>query len=433
MRIVTTHKNTDFDALASTIAATLIYPGAVPVLPKTLNPNVKAFLALHKDLLQVKLMEEIDIDSVTSLVIVDTNNWDRIQVPKALLEKSDMEIILYDHHLSEGNIHTDWSCQEVMGANTTLMIRHIRKARKLITPIQATLFLTGIYEDTGNLTFPSTQSEDAYSAAWLLERKADLKILSTFLRPIYRQQQKDTLFEMLKTASRMKINGFTVSFSKTEVTGYVDSLSVVVHMYREVLNVDAAFGIFYNKERGASMIIGRSKDDGINVGVLMRSLGGGGHPGAGSALMKAVSPDAVEEIITELIAGNQRSSIQISDLMSFPVLTINEKTPMMKVAHILREKGVTGLPVVNDEDRLVGVISRRDFRKVKKDPKLEAPVKAFMSTGVITIEPGKSPVEAAGIMIKHDIGRLPVVEDGRIIGIVTRTDTMHYFYDTLPD
>jgi tRNA nucleotidyltransferase (CCA-adding enzyme) len=433
MRIVTTHKNTDFDALASTIAATLVYPGAVPVLPKTLNPNVKAFLALHKDLLQVKSMDEIDLDSVTSLVVVDTNNWDRIQVPKELMEKNDLEIILFDHHLSEGNIKFDWSCQEEMGANTTLMIRHIRNARQLITPIQATLFLTGIYEDTGNLTFPSTKSEDAYSAAWLLERKADLKILSTFLRPIYRQQQKDMLFEMLKTASRTKISGYTVSFSKTEVPGYVENLSVVVHMYREVLNVDAAFGIFYNKERGASMIIGRSKDDGINVGVLMRSLGGGGHPGAGSALMKAVSPDAVEEMITELIAGNQRSSIQISDLMSFPVLTINEKTPMMKVARILREKGVTGLLVVNDEDKLVGVISRRDFRKIKKDPKLEAPVKAYMSTHVITIEPGKSPVEAAGIMIKHDIGRLPVVENGHIIGIVTRTDTMHYFYDTLPD
>lgn len=433
MRIVTTHKNTDFDALASTIAATLIYPDAVPVMPKTQNPNVKAFLALHKDLLNVRFMDEIDIGSVTSLVVVDTNCWDRIQVPTALMEKSELEIILYDHHLNEGNIRTSWSCQEEMGANTTLMIRHLRKKRKLITPIQATLFLTGIYEDTGNLTFPSTKAEDVYSAAWLLERKADLKILSSFLRPIYRQQQKDTLFEMLKSSTRTKIGGYSVSFSKIEVTGYVESLSVVVHMYREVLNVDAAFGIFYNKERGASMIIGRSKEDGINIGVLMRGLGGGGHPGAGSALMKAVSPDAVEEIITELISGNRRSSIQISDLMSFPVITVKERTPMMEVAHILRDKGVTGLLVVNDEEQLVGVISRRDFKKVKKDPKLEAPVKAYMSTSVITIEPGKSPVEAAGVMIKHDIGRLPVVENGRIIGIVTRTDTMHYFYDILPD
>jgi len=50
MQIVTTHKNTDFDALASVIAATLIYPGTVPILPRSLNPNVKAFLSIHKDL-----------------------------------------------------------------------------------------------------------------------------------------------------------------------------------------------------------------------------------------------------------------------------------------------------------------------------------------------------------------------------------------------
>ena len=50
MRIVTTHKNTDFDALASVIAATLLYSSSIPILPKSLNPNVKAFLSIHKDL-----------------------------------------------------------------------------------------------------------------------------------------------------------------------------------------------------------------------------------------------------------------------------------------------------------------------------------------------------------------------------------------------
>ena len=53
MQIVTTHKNTDFDALASVIAATILYPASIPVLPRNLNPNVKAFLSIHKDLLQV--------------------------------------------------------------------------------------------------------------------------------------------------------------------------------------------------------------------------------------------------------------------------------------------------------------------------------------------------------------------------------------------
>jgi tRNA nucleotidyltransferase (CCA-adding enzyme) len=79
------------------------------------------------------------------------------------------------------------------------------------------------------------------------------------------------------------------------------------------------------------------------------------------------------------------------------------------------------------------MISRRDFKKVKKESQLKAPVKAFMNRNVTTIAPGKSPIQAARLMIKHDIGRLPVVEDGHIIGILTRSDAMLYFYDLLPD
>ena len=56
-----------------------------------------------------------------------------------------------------------------------------------------------------------------------------------------------------------------------------------------------------------------------------------------------------------------------------------------------------------------------------------------MTTNVTTIEPGSSPVQAARLMIQHDIGRLPVAENGRVIGIVTRSDTMRYLYDLLPE
>ena len=72
-----------------------------------------------------------------------------------------------------------------MGANITLMIRRLKQEKKILTPIQATLFLAGLYEDTGNLTFPASTAEDAYAAAYLLERKADLNIINSFLRPAY--------------------------------------------------------------------------------------------------------------------------------------------------------------------------------------------------------------------------------------------------------
>jgi nanoRNase/pAp phosphatase (c-di-AMP/oligoRNAs hydrolase)/CBS domain-containing protein len=431
-QIVTTHKNTDFDAMASTIAATLIYPGTMPLIPKHVNPNVRAFWSIHKDVFELFGIEEIDPEQVDWLIVVDANSWSRLDRPEGFQNRKDLEIILWDHHSPTGDFAASWTCQEEVGATITLLIRRLKQERKLLTPIQATLFLAGLYEDTGNLSFPSTTAEDAAAAAYLLERKADLAIVNKFLRPAYGERQKNVLFEMLKTAERTRINGHSLSFSKLSISGHVDNLAVVVRMYRDIVNVDAAFGIFQNKERGHCMVIGRSQTEALDMGVIMKTLGGGGHPGAGSAMLKSVNPDAVEEMIQELIRGNQQATVRVGDLMSFPVTTVESSLRMNQVACILREKGCTGLPVVED-GRLVGIISRRDFKKVKKSEKLKSPVKAFMSKDVKTIEPDKSLIQAAKLMVRHDIGRLPVVADGRIIGIITRSDTMMYFYDQFPD
>ena len=60
MLIATTHKNTDFDALAAVIGATLLYPGCVGVVPKQTNPNVSQFLSTHKTAFSLILPHEID-------------------------------------------------------------------------------------------------------------------------------------------------------------------------------------------------------------------------------------------------------------------------------------------------------------------------------------------------------------------------------------
>ena len=432
MQIVTTHKNCDFDGLASTIAVTLLYPGTIAVLPRSVNPNVKAFLSVHKDIFDIRSPGDIDLDAVTHLFVVDVAQWKRLEGLKGLQAREDLPIRIWDHHPGQGDIDTGEICQEKIGACITLLVRELRTRGMTVTPIQATLFITGLYEDTGRLTFPSTTAEDARAAAYLLDNDADLNIVERILRPAYREKQKEILHRMLEEARRVKINGYSIGICSIEIRGHVDSLALVVRLIRELLNVDAALGLFYDPDRDRCLVIGRSGIEELNIGSVMRHLGGGGHPGAGSALMKRVQPRAIEEMVLGLIEGNQQASVRVSDLMSFPVLSVTSKTSMDEVAQLLRQKGCTGVPVIDDGE-LKGVISRRDFKRVRKKKQLSSPVKAFMSNKVLTIGPEKSPAQAVGLMVKHDIGRLPVVENGKVIGIVTRSDAMLYFYDQLPE
>jgi nanoRNase/pAp phosphatase (c-di-AMP/oligoRNAs hydrolase) len=430
MHIVTTHKGTDFDALASVMAANLLYPDVVTVLPGSMNPNVRAFLSLHRDLFGFCAVGNIRLKDVKKLTVVDTNRWDRLERMSALKDDRHLEINLFDHHGTKGDIGASWQCREEMGANITLMLRHLKRRKRSISPIQAGLFLAGLYEDTGNLTFPSTQAEDAMAAAYFLNKGADLHVVNTFLGPFYGRKQKAVLFRMLRNASQIKIDGYTISINRIIVNGWVSGLSLVVNMYRQILNVDAAFGVFA-LDGDRCLVIGRSESDRINIAAVMRHIGGGGHPGAGSAMLKSMDPAVVEQRLRVLVGESYQASTQIQALMSFPVFTLPPEMTMANAYKKLRGKGYKGAPVT-DDGKLVGILSTRDFKKIKKKNDLKRPVKAFMSQKVVTILSRKSPEDAAHMMIKHNIGRLPVIEEDKIVGIFSRSDALADFYGLCP-
>ena len=67
MGVVTTHNNVDFDGLASIVALQLLNPDVTGILPRHLNPNVKAFLSIHKDLFESRFSRDIDPRAITKL------------------------------------------------------------------------------------------------------------------------------------------------------------------------------------------------------------------------------------------------------------------------------------------------------------------------------------------------------------------------------
>lgn len=431
MLIATTHRNTDFDGLASMIAATILYPGAVAVCPKNVNPNVHRFLSLHKTAMNIILASEVPLEQVTCLIVTDTNQWRRLDRVDQLRDRADVKLVLWDHHLGLGDMRPNWQCVEKVGATITLLLRDIKAQNKTLTPLQATLFLLGLYEDTGQLTFSSTTPEDARAAAFLLEQGADLTIAVDFLNMAYGEAQKKVLFRLMRDAEQHEIKGQRVGIGVVPVDRYVE-LSMVVQLYGKIVNADAVFVVFVNPD-ATCFIIGRSKTPEINVNNILQRFGGGGHPGAGSVtiLDTKMSAGEMRRKIIAALHEVQRGGALVADMMSFPVTTITPDVRMREVQRIMEEEKIRGV-VVTDGDAICGIVVLWDLKKLRLQKQWNSPVKAFMNRKVTTIGPEVLASEAAELMVQKNIGHLPVVQGTKVIGIVTRTDVINYLYGMLP-
>ncbi|MEE4242251.1 MAG: CBS domain-containing protein [Desulfopila sp.] len=433
MKIVTTHKNTDFDALASVIAATILYPGATGVVPKMVNKNVERFLSTHKTAFNVVLPHEIDAEEVETLVVVDTNCWKRLDRMEKLRDRTDLTVHLWDHHMQEGDIHPHWHCVENTGAAVTLLIRELHRRKIELTPLDSTIMLIGLYEDTGHLTYPGTTPEDAVAAAYLLKNGADLNVAAFFLNPPYEEVQKDILFDLIENTEKFTHNKVTVGINIVRLDKKISMLATIVNMYRKLINADAVFVIFINSDVSCTAIA-RSSSSRIDAGAIMRRFGGGGHPRAASASIRTEqqSPEQIKQKIIQIIKESKVNTATVADLMSYPVTMVAPETSMKEVRDIMEERGIRGV-LVGSEEHLEGIIVLWDFKKIRQERQWQSPVKAFMVRNVTSIPPDIDPTEAAQLMIRKNIGHLPVEYQGKIIGILTRTDILTYVYDMLPE
>ncbi len=432
MIIATTHTNTDFDGLASILAASLLYDECVAVCPNMTNPNVQRFLALHKSSLPLVLRKEVDPEKISKLIVVDTNQWRRLGCLQSLKKKDELEIILWDHHKGPGDIAPHWQCVEETGAAITLFVREIKQKGLSLSPLLATVFLLGLYEDTGQLTFSSTTPEDARAAAFLLEQGADLTIAVEFMNMAYDETQKKVLFQLMRDGEEVDIKGHTVIIGVVRINRQV-KLAMVVQLYRKIVNADAVFIIFVNGD-GSIFIIGRSGVPVINVHSILTRFGGAGHPGAGAATIQEPQepPGRIRQRIIEALKEDQPGEASVADMMSFPVTTVPPDTTMHKVRCLMEKQHIRGI-VVADEQGMVGIIVLWDLKKLSQDKQWNSPVKAFMKRDVTTISPDALASEAAELMVRGQIGHLPVVQENEVIGIVTRTDVVNYLYGMLPD
>ncbi|MBS4217872.1 CBS domain-containing protein [Bacillus sp. FJAT-49711] len=114
---------------------------------------------------------------------------------------------------------------------------------------------------------------------------------------------------------------------------------------------------------------------------------------------------------------------QIRDIMTTDVQTCTLQDNVYEVAVKMKDDDVGVIPIVNN-DKLVGVITDRDIvlRCIAEKNPPSSKVEEIMSSHLVTVTPETTTQEAAGIMAKEQIRRLPVVENGKLVGIVALAD-----------
>jgi tRNA nucleotidyltransferase (CCA-adding enzyme) len=428
MQIVTSHTNTDFDALASMVACTCLYTGTRGVLPSHVQSGVQSFLSIHQDLLRIIPRKGFDPDAVTSLIVVDANNWQRLDQMLSLAGRPGLEIICWDHHMEGVTIEAGITHREEVGATITLLLEEMERRQTPFTPMQATLFLLGIYDDTGCLTFSSVTPRDARMTAFLLENGADLNIVTSFLSSSIDDSHSRVFSDMLAHTSIIEQGGLKIGICARQVRSGLTMLASLVEKYKEFKGLDAVFGIFLTDLKKA-MIIGRSNPKGIDVGAVVRDLGGGGHSGAGSAVVKDADLKEITEKVTTLIRESGRKQVLVKDIMSdagrftiFPIQT------MAEAGDIMAHSGLKGL-LVCDEDRFLGLVSDSALARARKNNRLFANVKGFLKPKVPVVGPDDDTRTAMERMHQSREGILPVLEADCLIGVLTRGNLILHIYD----
>jgi tRNA nucleotidyltransferase (CCA-adding enzyme) len=425
MRLILTHEQADFDAIASLLGKFLISKDEIALLPHQMNRNVQNFLNTYGSELPFINLERLPNEKIEAITLVDTQS---LVTLKGSSKKTAVTVI--DHHPPKRNLQTDWKFIETRtGATTTYFVQQLQKKLVPLNKVMVSLLLLGIHEDTGSLTYSSTTPEDIHAAAFLLEHGASLDLIASFLNPPLSASQTNLMDELVRNTTSIQVEGQTIIISHADGTKMTDEISSIAHKMFNLLSPTALF-LFVITNEGIRLVA-RSVSDQINVANITIQFGGGGHPRAASAL---IQPDAeksetgfLNDLINQFIR-NLPSLVKpvskVAQIMSRQPLLITPTTTAKEALQLMQQFGYEGYPVIQNQ-QVIGLLTRRAVDRAITH-KLNLPAISLMDAGSITISPEDSLEKLQYLMSSSGWGQVPVVdsETKQVIGIVTRTDLL---------
>mgnify|MGYP001819394430 FL=1 len=428
MSVITTHVNADFDALASMLAAQKLYPDALVVFPGSQEKNLKNFFINSMAyLFNMADINDIDFSEVGQLILVDTRQRGRIGRLTDLLDKSDIEIHIYDHHPPTGNdIKGSLEVHGKTGANVTILTEIIKEKEIRISPDEATIMCLGLYEDTGSFTFSSTTERDFLAAAFLLSKGANLNVVSDLIARELSPEQVVLLNDMIQAITRYNISGIEIIVTSITLERYMPDFAFLVQKMVKMENIDAIFAVARMDNK--IYVVARSRINEVDVGAILAEIGGGGHPYAAAASIKKETLAQTEAKLIQILYEKVKARRQAKDLMSSPAISINAGVTCKKAQNFITRYNLNALLVtekVDATEKFRGYITRQVIEKALYHKLDQVPIRDYMTTEVATVGPDADLLEIQEKIIDHKQRILPVMQGANIIGVITRTDLLN--------
>jgi CBS domain-containing protein len=128
-----------------------------------------------------------------------------------------------------------------------------------------------------------------------------------------------------------------------------------------------------------------------------------------------------------------QQKLLVKDYMTRRLTTVTPDMEIMQAVHTLIDKNITGAPVVDEDGRLIGILTQKDCMKVVLNAAYHSEIGGlvgdFMSTNITSLAPDMSLIEAAQKFLDQNYHRYPVLDDGALVGLLSRRDILRAMED----
>jgi tRNA nucleotidyltransferase (CCA-adding enzyme) len=421
--VIVTHANTDFDALASLVAARRLYPGSVACLVGSLNANVREFVRLHAEELDLVEPSRLDLESITRLVAVDTVDASRLGDFERVARDPTVEVVVFDHHAA-GSVELSAAGENTVvstdGALATTMASILAEREIPVSPLEATLIALGIHEDTGSLTYPSTTLRDVEALGWCLRHGAQQSMVAHYLHAPLAAEERALLDALVSRLEAHAAGGVDVLVSAVRWPRYVDGVSNLTHKVVDLTDAPAVACLVEMEDRVVCVVRARVPE--LDASAVAAALGGGGHEEAASATFRGQLAEA-RRLVLAALPDAVRGPFTAGEIMSRPARFVAPDETVARAMVLCQRHRQSGIQVGSPRE-LVGVVAREDLDKAVAHGLSHAPVKSVMTTSVATCDEATPVGELRRLVATSSAGRVPVVRDAEVVGVVTRSDVL---------